>query len=160
MGGMGGMAVRLGAGEERHGARAVMAIFAVARAQSEFDFQWVPGLARQFPGRDQGLAISWMNGRQPAPGGQLRRGNAGDLGPPFPTSIVDPVRARRPYQLRRGLDQRAVARFAIAERLLGFVPVMDVNADADPFKYGAALVTQRDRATQMPAIFTVPAPVT
>src|SRR5262249_15281087 len=118
-----------------------------ARAQSEFDFEWVPDLARPFPGRAQGLAISRMDGRQPAPGGQFRRGNAGDLRPPFPASIADPVRARRPDQLRRGLDQRAVAHFAIAERLLGLVPVMDINADADPFTYDPALVAQRDRAT-------------
>src|SRR5262249_59322985 len=56
--------------------------------------------------------------------------------------------------------QRAVARFALAERFLGFISVMDVNADADPFMYGVALGAQRDSATQMPAIFAVPAPVT
>src|SRR5215813_12294094 len=34
------MATRLRAGKERNAARAVMAVFAVARAQSEFDLEW------------------------------------------------------------------------------------------------------------------------
>src|SRR5215475_4724650 len=154
------MAARLRARAERHSARAVMAIFAIAGAQSEFDLEGKLCLARSSPDRAQSPAVPPVNSRHPASAGQLLTGNAGDLRPPLPAPIADPVRARRPDQLRRGLDQSAVTRFALAERLLGLVPVVNVNADADPFTDGAALVAQRNRATQMPPVFAVPAPVT
>src|SRR5262245_29488197 len=118
---MGEMAVRLRAGEERHSARAVMAVGAVARAQSEFDLEGGLSLARPPPDRAHNMAVVRVDGGYPAPAGQLCGGNAGDLRPPFPAPVADPVRVRRPDQLRRSLDQRAVARLALAERLLGLV---------------------------------------
>src|SRR5262245_28958812 len=149
------MAVRLRAGEERHAARAVMAVFAVARAQSEFDLERRPSHARPPPDRAQGLTIVRMDGRYPASAGQSHRGNAGDLRPPCPAPVADPLRVRCPDQLRRGLDQRAVARLALAERLLGLVPDVNVNAEADPLLDAAALVAHRNRATHVPAVLAV-----
>src|SRR5262245_22837169 len=139
------MVVRPRAGEKRHAARVVMTVFAVARMQSEFDLERGLSRARPTPDRAQGLTVVRMDSRYPASAGQLHRGNAGDIGPPRPAPVADPLRVRRPDQLRRGLDQRAVARFALAERLLGLVPVVNVDADADPLADCAALVAQRDR---------------
>src|SRR6266511_687994 len=157
---MGEMAVRLRAGEERHAARAVMAVGAVARAQSEFDLEEGLSLARPPPDLSHNLAVVGVYSRYPAAAGQLRGGNAGDLRPPCPAPVADPVRVRRPDQLRRGLDQRAVTRLAIAERLLGLVPDVNVNAEADPLLDAAVLVAQRNRATHVPAVLAVGAQVT
>src|SRR5215475_3053028 len=157
---MGEMAVRLRAGEERHAARAVMAVSAVARAQSEFDFEGRLSLARPPPDRAHNLAVVRVDGGYPAPAGQRCGGNACNLRPPFPAPVADPVRVRRPDQLRRGLDQRAVARLALAERLLGLVPDVNVNAETDPLLDAAALVAQRNRATHVPAVLAVGAQVT
>src|SRR6266511_4986270 len=92
---MGEMAVRLRAGEERHAARAVMAVGAVARAQSEFDLEEGLSLARPPPGLSHNLAVVGVYSRYPAAAGQLRGGNAGDLRPPCPAPVADPVRVRR-----------------------------------------------------------------
>src|SRR4029450_8907658 len=157
---MGEMAVRLRAGVERHAARAVMAVGAVARAQSEFDLEEGLSLARPPPDLSHNLAVVGVDGRYPAAAGQRHGGNAGDLRPPCPAPVADPVGVRRPDQLRRGLDQRAVTRLAIAERLLGLVPDVNVNAEADPLLDAAVLVAQRNRATHVPAVLAVGAQVT
>src|SRR5262245_39600694 len=154
------MAVRLRAGEERHAARAVMAVFAAAGEQSEFDCEWDSRLARPPPDGAQSPAVVRVNSPYPTAAGQRRRGNASDLRPPFPTLVADPVRGRRPNQLRRGLDQRAVPRFAFPERLLGLGPDVNVNAEADPLLDAAVLVAQRNRATHVPAVLAVGAQVT
>src|SRR5262245_22282885 len=137
-----------------------MAVSAAAGAQSEFDLEGDPLLQRSPPDLAHSLAVVRMNGPYPAATGQRRSGNAGDLRPPFPAPVADPVRVRRPDQLRRSLDQRAVARFALAERLLGLVPDVNVNAEADPLMNDAAFVAQRDRATHVPAVLAVGAQVT
>src|SRR5204862_4565840 len=111
---------------QRHAPRLEPAMRAIGAAQTIFEVERRLRLDCALPRGRRPLAISRIDLFEPAEAELPLLGNAGIAHPLRAHVIAAPVGQAGPYQLRQAFRQRAEARLALAQRLVGPLAVGDV----------------------------------